>query len=445
MIPIPPEFLQWLKDRIKPLTKQDNKSLEPIDIDSNSILKDIQGNRNNTLLALGGIFRQEMNIKTTNFALNVINKKLFENPLPNSEVQHIIESISNYVGIDDTGLSNEIIGYLKETDTASKTEIEAAIFGGKTTSENKKRLDRTLMTLIHEDKITKKNSREYRILHNMEWDDKILNVGTPLNFKVPYFEDYAHFNYGDLVLVGAVQKFGKTSLAMNFVQRIIVEGVKPYYIYSESGGRYAKTAWILGMKDGDFYKCRCSNPNDIILKPNSVVIYDWIRPRDFAKTDELYEGIVDKLDKTNSFMIGFVQLREGSELNKNKNEWFAKDLIRQHVSMSAKYLYKDKEGIETYFDIDDLRDAKTFQKRCQIPCRYNKQTREVKMIEEIERENQVKNFNGATLQNAALNTEPSQNDGSFCIKCGPTTCTCDKPLTPDEIKFNQESIDPADR
>jgi hypothetical protein len=55
--------------------------------------------------------------------------------------------------------------------------------------------------------------------------------------------------------------------------------------------------------------------------------------------------------------------------------------------MSAKYLYADNDGIDTYFDVDDIRDSKTGHKKFKIPCKYIRDTKEVKLLEEIEREN----------------------------------------------------------
>lgn len=400
IIPIPEAFLTWLKARIKPqggvLKSQTTEAPTTGEIvvpegvmDEKGTIKDIQGNRNNTLMALGGIFRKEMNVKQTGFVLSVLNKHLLSNPLPNEEINHILEGLNNYIGVDANSISNEIIAYLKETDTATKMEIESAVFGQKTTSENKKRLDRTLVELIRDEKIVKKNAKEYRILKDMEWSDSICNVGTPLNFKVPYFDNYAHFNYGDIVLIGGTTKTGKSHVAINIIKRLVEQGIKPRYIFNENGARYSKIALQLGLKDGDFYRVRCSNPSDIIMKPNSVYIFDWYRPNDFTKTAQDFDLLAEKLDKSNSFMFCFAQLRDGTAKQGNENEWFAKDQIRQFVSCSAKYLYDDKEGVNTYFDVDDVRDSKTGAKRFKIPCKFIRETKEVKMIEEIEREKPV--------------------------------------------------------
>jgi hypothetical protein len=112
-------------------------------------------------------------------------------------------------------------------------------------------------------------------------------------------------------------------------------------------------------------------------------VYDWIRPTDFAKTADIYESLVNKLEETGSIMIAFVQLTD-------KNEWFAPNLIRQFVAMSAKYNYKDNNGTETQFEINDVRDRKSSGKKFEIVCRYDESTREVKTIEEVDEEERAK-------------------------------------------------------
>ena len=93
----------------------------------------------------------------------------------------------------------------------------------------------------------------------------------------------------------------------------------------------------------------------------------------------MFDTLTDKLEKAKSFMICFAQLRDG-----NKNDWFAKDQIRQFVAMSAKYLYADNDGVDTYFDVDDVRDSKHGAKRFKITTKYVRETREVLTQEEFD-------------------------------------------------------------
>lgn len=346
-------------------------------------IKDFKNNRNNTLLKLGGIAQKSMPISSVGKMLDIFNHFIFDSPLPETEVMGILDSLDKYVDENEGALIKTVLDYLKETDVATKMEIEFAVFGQRATSENKKRLDRILANLLIDHKIVKQNARNYKIVRDMQWSDSILNVGTPINFKMPYFHDYAHFNRGDLILIGAQTKVGKTTVAMNIIKQLVEQGLKPRYLYNESGGRFAKTALKLGLKDGDFDKARANNPLEVILKPNSVYVYDWIRPVDFAKTADIFDSLVEKLELNNSVMIGFVQLTD-------KNEWFATNLLRQFVALSVKYNYLDKEGVSTCFELNDVRDRKTSGKSYQIPCKYFEDTREVKTLEEIDSEERAK-------------------------------------------------------
>ena len=372
-----------VKEAPKPKEEQEHDEIVQAIASENFVIKDLEHNRNNTLVTLGGIFRKEMNIATVTKVLNTLNRTLFPQPLPQTEVIQIVSNLDNYIDKDEQNTRREILEYLGDTDLANKGEIEAAVFGRKTTSENKKRLDRILNNLIGERKIIKVNGRNYKLLKRMALSNTITNVGTPIPFKMPYFNDYAYFNKGDIILIGSQTKYGKTTLAMNFVKRLVDQKIEPIYLYNESGGRFAKTALALGLKDGDFQKGRATNPMEVILEQDKVYVYDWIRPVDFAKTADIYDSLVTKLEESNSIMIAFVQLTD-------KNDWFASNLIRQFVSMSAKYNYTDAHGIQTQFELNDVRDRKGSGKKFQIQCRYVEETREVKTIEELDEEDRLK-------------------------------------------------------
>lgn len=385
IIPIPKELYNLLigtkvKPTPKPLEQLAEEKIANQIKNEKFKFDDLTKNRHMTLLTFGGILQKTLNINTVENVLKITNNLLPE-PLPNTEIINIVDNLSKYTDEHETQIRNSILDYLNETDIATKTEIEYAVFSKRTTAEEKKRLDRILANLLIGHKIVKYNSRNYKIVRQMDYKEDLEKMGTPIGFKMPYFDDYAYFNKGDLLLVGAFNKVGKTTLAVNFLKRLIEQKItpKPILFYNETGGRFAKTALRTGIIPGQFEYARASNPFEIIIKPNSVIVYDWIRPVDFARTADLFDSLVQKLADTNSIMIGFVQLRDD-------NQWFAKDLIRQFVSLSAKYLYEDQHGINTKFILDDIRDRKSSGKKFEIPCKYFDETKEVKMQEEIDEE-----------------------------------------------------------
>ena len=216
----------------------------------------------------------------------------------------------------------------------------------------------------------------------MDWSDTITDVGRPINFKVPYFHDYARFNWGDMILIGAKTKYGKTSLSMNFVKRLVDQGIKPRYLYTESGGRFQKSALQLGMKDKDFWRCYVDDVEEIQIPKGEVVVWDWIDPPNFAETNVLFGKIVKKIEKAQAFLIGFVQLKDDKD-----SSWFAPNMIRQRPCLACKYLYEDEDdGKNTYFHITEVREPKMRGKSYKIPCTYKWETNEVIRIDELKKD-----------------------------------------------------------
>lgn len=258
---------------------------------------------------IGGIVRKEFGIHDTSRIIDIINKHLCNPPLEQKEISAMIGSFDKYIKYDNTELIHKILEFLKKVEKATQAEIELAITGSFTKGELKTRVKEALLYLEKEDYIIKKG-REFVLIKKMEWDDTFMGVGKPLGFKVPYFEEIGHFYKGDLVIIGSKNKHGKTVNGINILQRLIAQGIKPYYIYSETGGRWGKYAQQLGLKEGTFYRSFCSDPEKMLLEPNAVTIYDWLMPNDFAQTDKIFNRVIEQLEKTQGFLICFVQLKE---------------------------------------------------------------------------------------------------------------------------------------
>lgn len=176
-----------------------------------------------------------------------------------------------------------------------------------------------------------------------------------------------------------------STLGINIIKRLVDQKIKPYYIYSEKqGGRFAKTATHLGLREGDFFSARCSNPDSIILRPNSIVIYDWVRPtkdESFARTDLLFDKLVEKAEKTNSFLICFVQL-------KMDDTFFAPNMIGQYPAVLAKYVHETNDGIYTKFVFEKIREPKMQGGGLEVPAIYDWKSKEVKLVSELSEEEQ---------------------------------------------------------
>jgi len=383
-----PELLELLKKKITVPRKTESEQIseqiktgdfkiDPKDFELKN--NNLEGCCNSSFISLAGVLRKELNANKTSYVLNVLNNSLLKSPMSRHTIDGMCREVEKYIIFDEQELAHQILKYLKEVETSNKNDLELSVCSEWTKGEGKTRLNKALRYLIREGKIKQKGTN-ISIIEDMNWTDTLIDVGNPLGFKVPYFHDYAYFCKGEIIIVGSQNKYGKTTIAMNFLKAIVMQGIKPYYIYNEKqGGRFAKTALHLGMKDGDFWQVRCSNPDNLILKENSVAIYDWVCPNKdegFARTDLLYNGLVEKAEKTNSFLICFVQL-------KNDDTFFAPSQIGQYPSVLSRYLYESKDGLHTKFTLDKTRESKMRGKEFDIPCQYMWDTKEVKRVDEL--------------------------------------------------------------
>lgn len=384
-IKMPEELKKFLLEKVT-VPRKSNSEIIKEDIATEDFKLELfpEGTRNSSLIKLGGIFRKNLNIKQTEFVLQVLNSHNIRSG-DRREIQAMVNQLDKYIEFDEQELAHEILEHVKEVQEITKSDLELSIAGEWTKGEAKKRFNKTMQYLIKEEKITQRG-KKISIVKDLDWSDTLIDIGNPVNFKVPYFHDYAHFCNGDLVILGSKFGYGKSSLAINMVKRLVAQKIKPYYIYSEKqGGRFARTATHLGLKEGDFYSARCSNPDNVILRKNSVTIYDWVRPNKeggFARTDLMFDKLVEKAEKTNSFLICFVQLRED-------DSFFAKDQIGQYPTVLAKYLHESNDGIYTKFKFEKIREAKIQGSKMEVPCVYDWTTKEVKLVSELDESQQA--------------------------------------------------------
>ena len=282
-------------------------------------------------------------------------------------------------------LEGNILSYLSKVSSASRSSIELAVIGNRLSGDDKIVFDSLMTDLVEEDKIVKVNQYEYQIARKMDWVDSAFTEGIGIDFEMPYFSEYSKFNWGDLIILGSQNKYGKTITAMNIIKRLVTQGIKPYYIYSETGGGFEDAAAKLKLNPHNFYRTFCSNPYNMILEKNSVVIFDWVRPNDFARTDELFDGMINKLYKSKAILTCFVQLKTEGE---QADQFFAPNLIGQYPSLLARYLHleESENGTKTYFDVKLIRRPKFQNRQATIATRFNWEDYTVKTLKELENE-----------------------------------------------------------
>jgi len=366
------DIKNWLKERIKdkavqpPAPDEIEKQIKQDIKDENLINTDelaspIEGSRNSTLIKLGGILRKKLNIDQTSHVLRLFNRNFVKNPLPEREIYAMLGSLDKYIHIEEKDLAMKIYDYLKYAEEATSQDIVIAL------EENKVNTDKAIAYLIKERYIARRG-RTFHLLKKMRWrsDDYDLISGE-VPFKVPYFDDVCHTNWGDMFILGGLPGTGKTTISMNILKRLIEQKIKPYYVCLETGSRFTKTAASLGISPSDYYRVVETDPSRILIEPNSVTILDWLLIKDKERTDSIMQHFSEQLVQTNSFLIILMQLK-----HEPAGQWFAPNMIDQFPAFAARYLYENENSREFgYWKIDKIREAKQqWGSERKIPCRY---------------------------------------------------------------------------
>ena len=337
----------------------------------------LEGSCNTEFIKLGGILRKQLNTNQTGYVLNILNKHILEHPMQQQAINAMIRELDKYNIFDERELAHKVLDYLKDVEEASRNEIAMTI-AGTNRGADKKRIDKALKYLVKEEYIRKQGTR-YIIKQKANWQTNLINVGMPIDFKMPYFDDIMKFNWGDLILIGSGNARGKTHISMNIIKELIKQGKTPYYLSLESGSRFIKIALQLGLKEPELKYDEVADATKIELESGkAITVIDWLCPNSYAEVDKLLMHFTKQLQKTKGIAIVFMQLRDN-------NDWFAKDLCKQFPSFACRYIYDNKDSGEFgRFEVDKVREPKMKNHNRQIPCQYNWETKELKVITENE-------------------------------------------------------------
>jgi hypothetical protein len=367
------------------LCQIDNRvNMEPLSLGGQPVV--VEGNRNNTLIHIGGVIRNWVNPVITAKLLALINQNFMTPPLPIAEIEAMAKSIAKYDSQDFQKFEQKIYSYLKMTEGATIHDIKDF------TKEDRTTLDIALYNLKEQEKVLKSGNRFY-VLNKVEWKtDFHFEQGKTIPFKMPYFYEIANFCWGDLVLLAGKPSVGKTTLAMNIAKQLSVQGIVPYYINLESGSRFGNTATRLGLKVGDMHFTTASNPQSIELEKDAVTIIDWLLIDEKFETDKVFKYFSEQLKTKGGILILFQQLRDN-------NQYFAHDMVKQFPSFSARYIYDDEAKNREFgaFRIDKNREPKG-RWVGKVPCRYDRDTMVLDLLDTELPENyyKIKEIFGAT-------------------------------------------------
>jgi len=328
------------------------------------------GGRHHALMHLGGVLKKEMNYDALEHTMATINKYFCHPPLSSSEFRGLMGSFDKYLAIDENSVAKKIIDYLSIVEDSSEKEIREVI------QHKKIEIEKALKLLTINRFVYKKKSRYY-IIKKMMWNEALDDGAVYLNYKIPYFDDIAHFTNGDMLVVGAKTGVGKSHISLNIIKQFVTQGIKPYYISLESGSRYKKIAKDLCLKEGDFFHGVHFNPMEIKLEKNAVTVIDWLLPDNYAETDKLYKHFAEQLSEQKGILIVFAQLMENGA-------WFSQNMIKMFPALAAKFLYEVKNGQDdyenSYFLIEKIREPKGKFKYGKVLTKYNWQTKELVLV-----------------------------------------------------------------
>jgi len=366
-----------LKKLILSRMKTSKKTVDVPTLDADISVKGLDGECNSTFVKLGGMLRKKLNVPQTEYALQLINQNLLDDPMESKAVRSMCRSIEKYHEIDMEDLANKVIERLEKVEEATIRDLTYSL------RQEQKDIEDVLRHLVDADRIYKKGLR-YKLFAKANWQTEFVDASKLLDFKVPYLEDYAVCRNGDMIVIGGKTGEGKSHIALNIVKKLKDQGIVTNYISSEPGNRFAKIAMTLGLKEGDLKWCNHYRPEQVELEDNAVTIIDWLLPENYAETDKLYSKFAQQLDKHGGLLIIFTQLRK-------TGEFFAKDMIDFFASVNCTYnqtSYSDKGGNitydseNTYFLTSKIRESRTGRQIIKIPTVYDKATKTLELRRE---------------------------------------------------------------
>jgi hypothetical protein len=341
------------------------------------VLKDGDG-RNNTLIKILGVFRRRFGASDCKYIANVIQENFFKEPLPYGEFMSLLDSLDQYVQLDNSEIKERIMEYMQKVKTASKRDVLMMLCADhKDMFKESERLDLIISDLVDADQLLRRGDKlEFynAPLISTKWDEDVADYGLKLKFMPA-----STFCNRSTIIIGGKTGTGKTTLAMGLIKEIIGQGFPVTYFSTETDSKFTKTARAIGLKEGDFLFGRVQKVEHIKFTKNAINIVDWISaPADngYAGIEKLFEEIKEKQKLANAFLIVFVQLKEDGS-------FFAQNMIKNYASDVYKFLYnKDDDRFNSYFEPIKIRDAKenVGNPFAKISTVYNSRTKQLDVL-----------------------------------------------------------------
>jgi len=370
-IKMPDELRTWFLERVvvKEEAKQIIQEATPAEILADLKIKGLDGKCNSSFLKVGGLLRKQLNLSQTEYTLGLLNDLLLDTPMPKKDLKNMVKELSKYSSADYNVLTKQILEYLTKHNECSARDLQDVL------KAEKKDIMECLAQLMLDNK-TYKQRTLYKVIQKPDWKTEFLQESQVLDFQVPYFQDVATFRKGDMICLGAGTGIGKGHISMNIIKKYVEQGIKPFYVSSEPGNRFAQIAMTLGLKEGDFNFINHYHPEQLELEDDAVCIYDWILPEEFSGTANLYKIFAKQLDRHAGLLYVFSQLNDSGE-------FYASSMVRFFSSFAVKYFYTKVNGVtdnvNTYFKTSKIRESKGSVQEVTIPTKFNPDTKELEL------------------------------------------------------------------
>lgn len=371
---MPEELKKYILENSTKKSVFDNTPEPPKGISSENELtfENLNGNRNNTFIKLFGEMRKDSNIKVAERHLRMFNN-LLDKKLPLKELKAMSREAEKYHTADMETIGEKIISHFKLVDDILHIRDLKEVLG-----LERKDIEEALRYLIDQNKVQKVKKDTYGLIQDVEWRTDFMTLSKPLDVQVPYFNKFANFNNGSMIVIAGKTGTGKTHLTVNIIERFVKQGICPKLITTEADSGVGEIAIARGLKEGDFRFWQTSDPLTVPFKQDEVRIIDWLTAKDgdYAKLGLLYQQLNDQLVNFGGLLIVLSQLR------KDNNEFFCVNQIDQFSSLSAKFLYPSVNGqydnLHPYFEISKIRRPKDNRKFFKVPLEYIPESKELR-------------------------------------------------------------------
>jgi hypothetical protein len=288
------------------------------------VKNNLEGCCNDSFVKFGGVLSKiGIPAEKRNTILYWLNKNWLEQPMEVKDVQAMLSSLSGYEINSEENHEKAIYEYLKliQSDISARDLMDGLKLP-------RSIVDKYLSKFVKEGKAIRMGRGRYQYKEKIEWLDNTPLIINECRYKIPLFNNIAIFQDADCLILGGKTNEGKTTIALNMLQNMIAQGVKPYYVYNEAGCFDIETEILT---DNGWKTNKTISLTDKALSLNPIADFATYKPisnifeYDYNGEVLTYDSKVLKFKLTPNHKIyyksafeDFYELDEFQEINKGK-------------------------------------------------------------------------------------------------------------------------------